>query len=613
MDLRPRKLETVKEEGCHIVADTCCPTSYQSVSWAFDAAENNSGSGWFRGSLFSTYRTSCDSPRPRQPGDDLVLSSDLCGVQCALDALVKYERDVGFSPEASVPKPRVDISVGVDEHVIAQARKKWDSYAQVLMSGVEETTPDSVSEEQLARDIDASRTSTPASSHGGLHRSTSTLSSVDLTDSDLSLESSSPPSTPTRKSTEAIVEVKDSSPVKAEHGRYVVSAARPLNAAATSFIPSSTVPKAETEPLSFATRAVPKSSAFVNFAFPTAKVSPLPTMQIKKDEQGFYSEAEVAAPIPQNRKEAAAFLPLFLQSPSRRKGPASKTRAIVDRLRSSHNHSHSPVPNPPLYDIHLFDERNSVSEDDRTQNSGLSSPSSHEDDDDGWINIAEADKTSKESKARRTRDLFLALTRRRSDSLPPSQTDTTAKNEHAEIEIPMTTSPSPSPSSPLPSQDDGWIDPSPVAAAPSPATSQRRAESRSRSSNRRRRSSHAPPVPALPITIPSPFVPAPPTARAPAVGLPHAHAHAPFPTPALPTYTSPNPASFFYSAYPTMVSPAAYTSYMQQLQLMQQMQIRGGRRASVSTLNEWFQYPTPVAPFTTAKQPTPAARRELLW
>lgn len=535
-------------------------------------------------------------------------------MQCALDALVKYERDVGFSPKTPVSKPTGDISVEVDELVIARARAKWELYAEALTSGTEESMSDPVLE--LVRD---SRTSTPASSHGGLHRSTSTLSSVDLTDSDMSLGSSSPPSTPTRKCTEAIVEVKDLSPVKADDGSYLVSSARPLNAAASSFVPSSATLKAETEPFSFGTRTAANPSSLINFAFPTPKAPPLPTVQIKKDEQGFYSEAEVAAPVPQIKKEACTFLPPFLQNPSRRKGPASKTRAIVDQLRSSHNHSHSPIPNPPLYDLHLLDERTSVSEDDRTQNSGISSPSSHEDDEDGWINITEADKTSKESKARRTRELFLALTRRRSDSLPPSQTDTAAKNEHAEIEFPMTTSPSSS-SSPLPSQDDGWIDPSPAVPPQAQAPPQRRSEARPRSSNRRRRSSHAPPAPVPPTAIPSPFIPIP-IARAP-VALPHARPS--FPSPVLPTYTSPNPASFFYSVYPTVMSPVAYTSYtsyVQQLQLMQQMQLRGGvpgaggRRAAVpvSVSNEWFQYPTAGVPFTIAKPPAPAARRELLW
>ncbi|KAG6891026.1 hypothetical protein C0992_010999 [Termitomyces sp. T32_za158] len=612
MDSRPRKLEPVKEERWHIVHRSW-RTAYQSVSWAHDTAENNRGSGWFRGPLFGTLRTSCDSPQPHQPGDDLVLSTDLCGVQCALDALVKYERDVGFVTEAPVSKAKGDISVEVDELVIAQAREKYELYAEALTSGAEGTIPGPALEEQLVRVVEVSRTSTPASIHG-LHRSTSTLSSLDLTDSDMSLGSSSPPLTPTRKCTEAIVEVKDSSPVKADDGRFIVSSARPLNAAATSFVPSSATLKAETEPCSLATRKAVNPSALTNVASPIQKAPLLHTVQMKKDEEGFYSESEVAAPVPQSKKEGCTFLPPFLQSPSRRKGPASKTRAIVDRLRSSHNHSHSPVPNPPLYDLHLFDERTSVSEDDRTQNSGISSPSSHEDDDDGWINISEAERTSKESKARRTRDLFLALTRRRSDSLPPSQTDTAAKNEHADIEIPITTSPSSS-SSPLPSQDDGWIDPSPAPPPPPPqAPPQRRAESRPRSTHRRRRSSHVPPAPVPPTTIPAPFLPLP-IARAP-VGLPQARAS--FPTPALPNYASPNPASFFYSAYPTIMSPVAYTSYMQQLQLMQQMQLRGGvgggggaggaRRVTVPASNEWFQYPTAGVPF-----PTPAARRELLW
>ncbi|KAF5375491.1 hypothetical protein D9615_009170 [Tricholomella constricta] len=641
MYLRPRKLETVKEEGWHIVTSDWWHTLYDSMPWSFTQeyfVEDTAKRSSFRGSLFSWWDASCSSEasfRRRRnafdgPEHDLTLSAELCGVQCAADAIATYEADVGFFPVGVVESQHckggrmVDISVEVNQEDVARGREKWNVFAEVLMSKVSQEPPVNVDDE-LAIGNETSRVSSPSSSsHGGLHRSTSTLSSVDLTDSDLSYNSISVPSTPRGKSIEAIVEVKDASPVTGGKEHYI-SPGRPLNASASSFVPTSITPskaKAE-ESFMFATPTTtePKPSsqpAFVSFTFPSLEVPPLPTVRIKKDEQGFYSEAEVAAPVPQTQRAACAFLPPFLQDSIRRKAPASKTRAMVDRLRSSHNHSHSPSPNPPLYDLNLFEERTSVSEDDRPRNSGMSSPSSQEEDDDGWINLAEADKASQESKARRTRNLFLALTRRRSDSVPPNQNTEANADTQSEIEIPMTTSPSPSPS-PLLSTEDGWIEGPSVAPSTETTPQQRRTESRSRS-HRKRRSSHAPPAP--PTAIPPHFMPST-TLRAP-IGLHHVPFH-----PAASHFPSPAPASYFYATYPAMMSPVAYTSYMQQLQLMQ-LQLRGsggggggvgGRRSTAPHSAEWFTHPTAgVKSFTTANtpapmvsSPAPLGRRGSLW
>ncbi|GLB37953.1 hypothetical protein LshimejAT787_0410040 [Lyophyllum shimeji] len=629
MDLRPRKLETVQEEGWYIVTGDWWHTSYESVSWKYDQGnswEGNPGKPCFRGSLFGGYGASCpaepDSARQRHAfaGDqrDLTLSLNLCGVQCALDALAVYEVDVGFPSTAPVDSTyvHVDIPIEVDEDAITRDRERWNVYAEELTSWV--GTADAGLELQPRRGHEASRVSSPSSSHGGLHRSTSTLSSVDLTDSDLSLTSVSVPSTPKRKSIEAFVDVKIASPVKAGDGHCISSPARPLNASAASFVPSSFTPlNAKAEPFS-AIPTAPKSEpspqpAFANFTFPSLEPPPLPTVKVKKDEEGFYSEAEVAAPVPQTKGAACTFLPPFLQDSPRRKAPASKTRAIVDRLRSSHNQSHSPAPNPPLYDMNLLDERISVSEDDRTRNSGLSTPSSQDDDDDGWINLADADKASKETRARRTRNLFLALTRRRSDSLPPIQN---GEDKVDDLEIPVTASPSSSPS-PLPSTDDGWIEGPSTQPSIDAVPPRRRTDSSRSRSHRKRRSSHAPPFP--PNTLPPQFMS--PTALSNPVGLPRAPFH-----PATPRFPSQTPGSYFYPAYPAVVPPVAYTSYISQLQLMQ-MQMRngnagggGGRRSTAPHPAEWFQHPSPGAkPFTTAN--TPAApmvppigvRRDSLW
>lgn len=627
MDLRPHKLDTVQEEGWHIISDDWWYTLYDSIPWTFPqeitggVATNSSP---FCGSLFGTRSASCPSQafsgRRRNtcntPTGDLTLRCDLSGVQCALDTIATYEADVGIiSGEvmSDVGRRRIDISVEVAEEEVARGRMIWNEYVETLMDDSDSMSKGDVVDDELSLG-DVTRVSSPTSSQGGLHRSTSTLSSVDLTDSDLSFKSTSLPSTPKGRSHESMVEINDASPLKGSKSQGIYPG-RPLNACASSFVP--TFSKANAEPFTLSTptgqlRNSTRQTAFVNFTFPSLEVPPLPTVKIKKDEQGFYSEAEVAAPVPQTQRAACTFLPLFLQDASRRRAPASKTRAMVDRLRSAHNHSHSPSPNPPLYDMNLFDERVSVSEDDRPRNSGMSSPSSQEEDEDGWINLAEVDNSSQESKARRTRDLFLALTRRRSDSTPPNQNVEDTIEDHPELEIPMTSSPSPSPS-PLTMTEDGWIEGPSISPSTDATPQQRRTGSRSRS-HRKRRLSQAPSVSP---SIPSHSMPST-TLRAPA-GIPHPSFH-----PAAPHFPSQAPASYYYAAYPSMMSPVAYTSYMQQLHLMQ-MQMRsrsaGGGRRSIGphSTPEWFQYPASGAkPFTTANTPvpmvsTPASRRDSLW
>ncbi|KAG5650950.1 hypothetical protein H0H81_010428 [Sphagnurus paluster] len=616
MELPPCKLETVEEEGWHIVTDDWWHTLFESVSWTFNP-ENTTGKAMdrpaFLGSLLDQFGASCsfvafsgrrhnapDSPR------DLALSPDLPGVRCTMTVVAAYEADVGIlsgNPEDSQRlkegKP-VDISIPRNEGEVTRGKEMWNVYAEHLTTGILPEASDEIPDSQFVSGTAASRVSSPSSS---LHRSTSTLSSVDLTDSDVSFNSISQPSTPKGRSAEAVIQVNDGSPTKRSMGHYI-SPSRPLNASASSFVPSRTPAKAKNDTFSFSTpTAANPQPAFANFTFPSMETTPVPTVRIKKDEHGFYSEAEVAAPVPQSQGAGYPFLPPFLQDSPRRRAPVSKTRAMVDRLRSSHNHSHSPVPNPPLYDTSIFDERISVSEDDRARDSGISSPSSQEEDDDGWINLTESDKTSQESKARRTRNLFLALTRRRSDSVSPNQNAEANADEHLGIEVPFSTSPEPSKSL-LPVTDDGWIE-GPSTAPPKNVTLQpRRTEPRTRP-HRKRRSSQALPT----ANNPTHFIPAT-TLRTP-VGLGHTPFH---------LTTSHFPQSYFYAAYPSVVSPAAYTSYVQQLQLMQMQMQNGGRGIVAPPSAEWFQYATSSAKaFATANGSTsvvsqaPLGRRESLW
>ncbi|RDB25093.1 hypothetical protein Hypma_007423 [Hypsizygus marmoreus] len=636
MDLaRPSKLEPVREEGWHIIPCDWWRTSFELVSWSYAAKgpmRNIAKPLYYCGSLFrargviQTSSAAFSGKQQLNAESDVTLNPELCGVRCAASVVAPYEIDVGFHSEDSndsIPPERsrrADISVQVQDDQISLTRERWNKYVEDLTSGVQ-------SEKSGTRNVFAggndTRASSPTSSRGGLHRSTSTLSSVDLTDSDLSFNSISIPSTPKGKSIEAIVDIKVASPVKGSNERFsgMSSPGRPLNASASSFIPSSFTLNSKAEGFSFATPTaamhLEAQTPLVNFTFPSLDVPPLPSVKIKKDDQGFYSEEEVAAPVPHSQRASCAFLPPFLQDFSpRRRAPASKTRAMVERLRSSHNQSHSPIPNPPLYDVGVLDERLAVSEDDRGGNSGFSSPSSLDEDEDGWINLAEVDASSQESKARRTRNLFLALTRRRSGTPPPNQLAESSKEENGEIEIPMTSSPSPSSSpSPLSFSNDGWIEGSSTPPKVE-VTPRRRPESRTRS-HRKRRSSHVPSAP--PPTAITPHFASPTTPRFPAVPHPP-----PFPS-VPPHFPSQSPTPYVYTAYPSMVTSAAYTSYMQQLQLMQ-MQMRGGRRATAPNSAEWFQYPNPgaapvpfagagipPAPVSAAASTTPLTRRGSLW
>ena len=618
MDSQSNKLD---EEEWHIIQSDWWHTPYQSISWAYSPANPISTTLtplYYPGILSET--TSSSSPRSQHIDAneaELVLSTELCGVQSAMGIILSYEASVGIPPvevirdtsSAAGRSRDISLEVGVDE--LALARELWDKAAEDLFLLPESPTSGIFSSDE------SSGGSSPFSSHGDLAQSTSSLSSLD--DSVLSFSSTSRPQTPLFKTTEAIVEVKNASPIKESFS------ARPLNASASSFIPSSLV--AAKPELSYDTASPP---SFVNFVFPAFEVPPAPVVKLRKDDQGFYSKEEVEAPVPDT-----TFLPPFLQRPPpRRKTATSKTRAIIDRFRSSKGVSNDvscgsqslcPTPIPPLYDSSLFEERISVSEDGRNR-SGKSSPSSLNEDGDGWINVSEV---NPDPKTRQTRNLFLAFTRRRSgasspaDSVPPGGDDT------AELEIPTSSSPALLTPPVMYSSNDGWVESLPASSSPKPEIKPipTSPESRPRS-HRRRRSSQAPSS-SVP-NAPAAFLPS----SAPATVLHHHHPPFPVVAPHFPTQPA---APYIYAPYPGMMTPMAYTSYMQQLQIrMQQLQMctatgagagggngaLGGRKASLaSNAGEKFRFPNPLAaPFTTLNIPplmnTPIVavpRRGSLW
>lgn len=605
MDLQPNPFDAAKEGQQGVIwGDWRCPP-LRSISWSY----------------FNQVGAKCRHPKPPHYHESLFLASfaeqsipslefgsvssieakvllspDLPGVLGVEDVLAPYEAAVGFHYCSDIldlqyiAEGKNDLSIEVGEDQVAYSKQCWDGLVEKLFSGLMDL------HEELGGYVGVdgrSDGSSRSSSAGGLHHSTSTQFSFESTDSDLSVNSSSVPSTPKAKSAEVDVEVASASPTSSIYYSTVSSPTRPLNASASSFVPSFNKPPMD--PIPFPSLVHPNApsppTTFVNFTFPSLDISSPPVVKIRKDEQGFYSEVEASSPAPPPSRPSSALLPLFLQE--RRKAPVSKTRAMVERLRSSnqsqdvfgtdistsswtHSASHSPTPSPPLYNLEFLKERLAASDDGRGRNSGVSSPATTlDEDEDGWINIAEEQLTEEESKARRTRNLFLALTRRRSDSMPPRkpQLSEESGDNIAETTIPATCSSSPSPS-PLSCSNDGWIEG--PASGPKPT-------GRSRTGRKHRSSNIPAPLPTIPHFA------LPPTARPP--GATHL-THAPY-----------SPAPYFYAVYPPMMSPMPYASYMQMQFQMQQMQMRGHEASTPS--GEWFPYPNTAQPGVAPPPPFP--------
>ncbi|KAJ7721511.1 hypothetical protein B0H16DRAFT_1256694, partial [Mycena metata] len=390
-------------------------------------------------------------------GDD-GLNPDLVGFMGAAATLESYEIDVGFHwpSQPMEERRRPDLAVAVNKDHVALAKERWDELVQDLTGGLSIGSSDGYHES----DDDSLL---------GMHRSTSTLSSIDLTDSERSVLSVPMPSTPRARRSYANIVVKTaSSPSRSASSRGSDRSPRRLNAAASSFVPSPSKGKAVAQPSSFLTP--PKSASFpslnlarspspsfnTNFVFPSLNVPPLPAVNLAKDGEGFYSEVEPPAPAPTHARSSSTLLPAFLQDTfTRRRPPTSKTRAMVDRFKSSsfggvQEPAKAQSAPPQLELSSLMKPRLSVSE---YGDDGESPPV--DDESDGWIAgedmVAKAETVN--SKARRARDLFLALGRRRSNSSPPKPSLIVEPPGDDAVSITVEL-PSPTSSS----SNDGWIE-----------------------------------------------------------------------------------------------------------------------------------------------------------
>jgi len=558
------KLKTVfEEDGWQVVDDNWWTITYSSVSWSY-AQEHTAyaiaSPPFYHESLFSDKST---GPAVRASSrtrvdltPDITLNHLLCGVQCVEAVVAPYENAVGFFlQDQQTPifgsRSRRDISLEVAEDDLARSRSQWQQFDENLLASA--SANENLTPELFIGGV-SSRGSSPSSSAGDLSLSISTPSSIDFLDSNLSFTSISVPSTPKGKDHEIIVEIKDSSLLKDSSDRYSL-AGRPLNASASSFIPSFAK---NLPPL-----PLPSSDSFAtSLQWPPAP--PAPKVRLKKDDQGYYSKDDTAFP-----NLEAEVIPSFLQkSSSRRRATASRTREIIDRLRSSHQarrvaddntgfivRGHTPDLNPPLLDSADFEECIPAYEDERIR-SRKATPALDEDDD-GWIDLS--DQSRHEYNVRET---FLAFTRRRSASASPNiangQSGTTGSQEDIgpvqEIDFPRTFSPVPLTPPVTSFFNDGWVIGPPAISGPDVLAVPRPGMDSSRSRQRKRHpsqlagtallSSLNSPLHSPPMLTSSPFSSGPNSIQFPAK----------------------SPVPLIYGSYSAMVAPMAYASCMQQLQ-----------------------------------------------
>lgn len=574
MNLQASKFDAEAEGEWHIVTPDWWCTSFSSVSWAHHERNDSkpriarppfyhayrhpiSGSG----SEFSDWDAYSGELNGRRDEAQEMLNPNLVGVRGAEEALSQYEKDVGFhyvsfpnfEPEDFGFRPSANLCMEIDEEEILANTERWREMANELINGVPKA---------LTADSDECDYSSPSSS-ASLQRCTSAISSVDLTTSERSDDFFAMPSTPKAKASYANILLKNVSPSSsiasiAECRPFSPFPTKPLNAAASTFVPSFS-PVAKTFPSHSETS--PVAVSFANFTFPTLNA---PTVKIKKDEQGFFTDVQVETPSTTSsqstERSPTALLPPFVQP--RRKVRTSRTREMVDRLRSQTSpradlssldigHSTSKCvshsPSPIFHDMSFVQPRLSVSENGGDRVSATSTPANGDDENDGWIDVGQPKTTSSAAKRSRTMDLFLALTRRRNDSLssenakePSASTSDDAGDSGLQS---RGVSPSSSPpTSPLSMLNDGWIEGSSSSVSPS--------------------GTQVDSLPPMPATTPN----VAPPAKKPSSSAPTANVHLSMNT--IPSYMPVHPhpqhmipgapLPFFFPVYPNLAVPVPF-------------------------------------------------------
>ncbi|THH19223.1 hypothetical protein EUX98_g8817 [Antrodiella citrinella] len=296
--------------------------------------------------------------------ESLELHEELVGVKGAEAAMRRYESDVGITslvPRTShAPRYRI-LPLYTDELTeedISAVQSRWDDqvrglFGEAFRRSHLDTSYDWDFDQKVWNMDDV--LDTPS-------RTSTSPDVVDLTDSELSAESEPPPSTPNadRKSYAQVVFVDRAGNAYSDKTVVAPSPAKPLNASALSFVPatgpSSEVPSRESS-------ESPYTSPTYEFHFPSLSANPpsartstrsLP-LNLEKDEQGFYIEVPSPSVLSNDstrtatpKRPSASLLPAFLAEASNaRNRHISKTRSIVDGLRSSTTSTSSDPPRRP--------------------------------------------------------------------------------------------------------------------------------------------------------------------------------------------------------------------------------------------------------------------------
>ncbi|KAH8103586.1 hypothetical protein BXZ70DRAFT_926478 [Cristinia sonorae] len=359
----------VDQEGWVQVEEDWWRSPYEDVPWSYQRQFlwSLDGIKYAKHPLPPHYHDTLFNVKNEDAGDadaaELVLNTDLVGVKGAEDTMKRYELDVGILSKPSfldLRSTREPLlfrdNLCEDETFATQSR--WDDQVRILFGDAFRRSHLDGSYDwefnqkvwNLDENVDSpSRTSTSPDV-------------VDLTDSELSADSEPLPSTPNadRKSYAQVVFVER--PGQSYQDKTVIapSPAKPLNASALSFIPATNTPS---EVPSRESSESPYTSPTYEFHFPSLTANPpsartttrsLPP-NLEKDEQGFYIQipSPPSASISNDstrtatpKRPSASLLPAFLAeaSANARNRHTSKTRAIVDRLRSSATSTTSDPP-----------------------------------------------------------------------------------------------------------------------------------------------------------------------------------------------------------------------------------------------------------------------------
>ncbi|KAF5365010.1 hypothetical protein D9757_011428 [Collybiopsis confluens] len=443
--------------------------SFEAVSWAHDSPDSRKTrcKALFRllnGGSVGSDQADVDST---SSAIELELNSDHVGCRAAFDVLNLYEKNSGFQYKFAgldLSKEHApDLSRHIDARNVAVSKESWDELVQDLTGDFTEGY------------VDASSSDSDSSS----------LASSLVFDWEFRSHVSIP-TTPKPPPTSSLsVNITPwSSPLSK------------LNASASTFTPAGiSVPSFA----SFTKKPYSPAPPLHEFEFPSlnppSKSSPsfYPKLRIENDDQGFATniEAEAEELTPRSRIQPLnSLLPAFIHQDedTRRKGSPSKTRSLVDRLRSRRPSSRgrdgsgyrpSPSPVDPRLHQRQSSAESSDDESDRSRSSSVPRYSASSSTDyDGWVSFDDhVSPSSSYSQKRRHVGLSLSSPKPRTadsrqeameleegDLSSPSSQGASLSASSSSSSLPSTPSTPPTPATPIITTADGWVE---VSEAPS--------------------------------------------------------------------------------------------------------------------------------------------------